>query len=74
MVGAILAASCAFMLPVATAPNAIAFSAGTIRMQDMIKVGVLLNILSILLITFVVYVVMPIVWTLDISQFLSSIK
>lgn len=74
MVGAILAASCAFMLPVATAPNAIAFSAGTIRMQDMIKVGVLLNILSILLITFVVYVIMPIVWTLDISQFLSSIK
>lgn len=74
MVGAILAASCAFMLPVATAPNAIAFSSGTIKMQDMIKVGILLNILSILLITFVVYVIMPMVWTLDASAFLTFIK
>ncbi|SMD33987.1 solute carrier family 13 (sodium-dependent dicarboxylate transporter), member 2/3/5 [Reichenbachiella faecimaris] len=74
MVGAILAASCAFMLPVATAPNAIAFSAGTVKMKDMIKVGILLNILSILLITLIVYVIMPIVWTLDISLFLSSLK
>lgn len=74
MVGAILAASCAFMLPVATAPNAIAFSSGTIKMQDMIKVGIVLNILSILLITFVVYIIMPLVWTLDISAFISSMK
>ena len=74
MVGAILAASCAFMLPVATAPNAIAFSSGTIKMQDMIKVGVILNILSILLITFVIYILMPLIWDLDINQFLSSQK
>lgn len=74
MVGAILAASCAFMLPVATAPNAIAFASGTIRMRDMIKVGVLLNILSVLIITFVVYVIMPRVWTLDIASFLSFDK
>lgn len=74
MVGAILAASCAFMLPVATAPNAIAFSSGTIRMRDMIKVGIVLNLLSILLITFVVYIIMPLIWTLDISQFLSVDK
>ncbi|MEO9965172.1 MAG: SLC13 family permease [Reichenbachiella sp.] len=74
MVGAILAASCAFMLPVATAPNAIAFSSGTIKMGDMIKVGIVLNLLSVLIITFVVYVIMPIVWTLDLSQFLSGVK
>lgn len=74
MVGAILAASCAFMLPVATAPNAIAFSSGTIRMRDMIKVGIVLNLLSILLITLVVYIIMPLIWTLDISQFLSVDK
>ncbi|MEO9805603.1 MAG: SLC13 family permease [Reichenbachiella sp.] len=74
MVGAILAASCAFMLPVATAPNAIAFASGTIKMRDMIKVGVLLNILSIFIISFIVYVIMPNVWTLDISSFLSPNK
>lgn len=71
MVGAILAASCAFMLPVATAPNAIAFSSGTIKMQDMIKVGVLLNLLSIFIITLIVCTIMPMVWNLDPAPFLS---
>ena len=46
-----LAASCAFMLPVGTPPNAIVFGTGLIPQREMIRVGVVLNILSTLLIT-----------------------
>ena len=55
MVPATLSASCAFMLPVATPPNAIAFGTGEIRMQDMIRAGILLNLIGILLITAAIY-------------------
>lgn len=50
-----LGASCAFMLPVATPPNAIAFGTGLVEQKDMIKTGIVLNIVSILLITTVAY-------------------
>ncbi len=40
-----LGASCAFMLPVATPPNAIVFGTGYIKQQEMVKVGVILNVL-----------------------------
>jgi solute carrier family 13 (sodium-dependent dicarboxylate transporter), member 2/3/5 len=46
-----LAASCAFMLPVATAPNAIVFSSGKLTIPQMVKVGVLLNIIGMALLT-----------------------
>jgi sodium-dependent dicarboxylate transporter 2/3/5 len=46
-----IAASMAFMLPIATAPNAIAFGTGKIKMKDMIKAGFLINIISIFIIT-----------------------
>lgn len=46
-----LAASCAFMLPVGTPPNAIVFGTGLIPQRDMIRIGFRLNILFILLIT-----------------------
>lgn len=45
-----LGASCAFMLPVATPPNAIAFGTGMVSQRDMIKAGFILNIISILFI------------------------
>lgn len=44
-------ASCAFMLPVATPPNAMIFGSGFIKQIDMAKVGFLLNLLSVFLIT-----------------------
>lgn len=50
LIGATLASSCAFMLPVATPPNAIVFSSGAIKMKDMMKAGFFLNMVSILLI------------------------
>ena len=46
-----LAASCAFMLPVATAPNAIVYGTGRLKMAEMIKAGLVLNFLSIACIT-----------------------
>jgi sodium-dependent dicarboxylate transporter 2/3/5 len=50
-VPAAVAASCAFMLPVATPPNAIVFGSGRLPMAAMVKAGFWLNVLSILLIT-----------------------
>jgi len=43
MIPAAMAASCAFMLPVATAPNAIAYGTGEIEIQDMVKEGAILS-------------------------------
>ena len=43
MIPATLAASCAFMLPAATPPNAIVYGSGRLRMADMIRAGIVLN-------------------------------
>ena len=43
-----IAASCAFMMPISTPPNAIVFASGHIRIKDMIRAGFWLNLLSIL--------------------------
>ena len=50
-----LAATCAFMLPVATPPNAVAFGSGYVKIGEMIKGGVFLNLIGIVLITITVY-------------------
>ncbi len=49
---ATIAASCAFILPVATPPNTIVFSAGQLSTADMAKNGVILNMLAVTIITF----------------------
>ena len=51
IVPAALAASCAFMLPVATPPNAIVFGAGFVSIRQMARAGFLLNLVSVALIT-----------------------
>ena len=48
-----IAASCAFMLPVATPPNAIVFSTGMISIPEMVRAGVLLNIIGIVIVTII---------------------
>jgi len=51
MVPAAMSASCAFMLPVATAPNAIVYGSEQVNIQQMVKTGFALNIIGIVLIT-----------------------
>lgn len=65
MVGATLAASCAFMLPVATPPNAVVFGSGHLRISDMVKSGFWMNSISIIIITFIVYFALPYIWDFD---------
>ena len=55
MVPAVLSASCAFMLPVATAPNAIVFGSGKVRIRDMARAGFVLNLAGAVVITAVCY-------------------
>jgi sodium-dependent dicarboxylate transporter 2/3/5 len=45
-----LAASCAFMLPVGTPPNAIVFSSGKLKISDMAKAGFVLNLVSVVIV------------------------
>jgi len=54
-VPAVVAASCGFMLPVATPPNAIAFATGHIRLGQMIRAGLVLDLLAVVLIPPTVY-------------------
>ncbi|MDG1358776.1 MAG: DASS family sodium-coupled anion symporter [Akkermansiaceae bacterium] len=48
-----LAASCAFMLPIATPPNAIVFASGKIRQRDMMRIGLVLNLVFAVILTII---------------------
>ena len=54
-----IAASCAFMLPVATPPNAIVFSTGAISIPQMARAGIVLNLIGIVIVTIVSLYVAP---------------
>jgi len=57
-----LAASCAFMLPMATPPNAIVFASGYVKVYEMAKVGIILNVISVLLLIGLAYLVVPLIF------------
>ena len=67
MVPATLSASCAFMLPVATPPNAIVFGSGEVTMTDMMRVGIFLNLIGMVLITTAVYLLGPLILDIDLA-------
>jgi len=54
-----IAASCAFMLPVATPPNAIVFSTGAITIPQMVRAGVALNLIGIVIVTVISLFIAP---------------
>ncbi|MCK0159236.1 SLC13 family permease [Allomuricauda sp. F6463D] len=64
MVACTSAASCAFMLPVATPPNAVVFGSGYLRIPDMVRTGFLMNLLSIIIMALAVFFILPYLWGL----------
>jgi len=68
MIPATLAASCGFMLPVATPPNAIAFASGYITAAQMARAGFWLNLIGVVLVTAIVYILVVPVFQIDFSS------
>ena len=58
IIPAAIAASCAFMLPVATPPNAIVFGSGKVTVPQMSRAGVLLNLIGIVLVSVITYTIL----------------
>jgi sodium-dependent dicarboxylate transporter 2/3/5 len=58
----VLAASCAFMLPVATPPNAIVFGSGKLTIPDMMRAGFALNIIGVFLVTIFAFYLAPMIF------------
>jgi sodium-dependent dicarboxylate transporter 2/3/5 len=74
MIAVTLSASCAFMLPVATPPNAIVFGSNYLKVSDMVRKGFLMNIISIVFITLAVYFFMPYAFGLETLEFPEFLK
>jgi sodium-dependent dicarboxylate transporter 2/3/5 len=55
MIPAALSASCAFMLPVATAPNAVMYGSGRVTIREMARAGLVLNLIGVVVISSVSY-------------------
>jgi sodium-dependent dicarboxylate transporter 2/3/5 len=69
MVSTVIAASFAFMLPVATPPNAIIFSSRYVTIPQMMKAGIWLNLIGVVLISLFVMFLLPVVWGIDIHLY-----
>jgi sodium-dependent dicarboxylate transporter 2/3/5 len=62
MVAATLGASCGFMLPVATPPNAVVFGSGYLKIRDMMRAGLWMDILCVLIVSIFIYLFLEIFW------------
>lgn len=74
MIPAAVAASCAFMLPVATPPNAVVFGSGYLKMGDMVKAGIWMNLISILIVVTFIMLLLPLVFGIDLQTFPSQLE
>jgi len=68
MIPATLSASCAFMLPVATPPNAIVFGNWIFKIKEMSRTGLILNFAGVFLITLAFYYLGRIILGIDLGQ------
>jgi len=68
MVATAIAASFAFMLPVATPPNAIVYGSHEVSIQQMARAGLWLNLLAVVVVTGFVCLLLPRVWNLDLQD------
>ncbi len=57
-----IASSCAFMLPMATPPNAIVFASGYIKVYQMARVGIILNLISVVMLILLFQFILPLVF------------
>jgi len=62
-VPAALAASCAFMFPVATPPNAIVYGSGQVTLPQMVKSGIRMNLIGVIVIPIFCYLLLPIIFS-----------
>nr|WP_240499738.1 anion permease [Cobetia marina] len=62
-VPAAIAASCAFMMPVATPPNAIVFATGHLKIQTMMRAGFFLNLAGTVVVTLLAYGLIVALWS-----------
>ncbi len=67
MIPCALAATCGFMLPAGTPPNAIIFATGKLRITEMVRVGFIVNLISVVLIVVAVYYLVPPVFDIDLN-------
>jgi sodium-dependent dicarboxylate transporter 2/3/5 len=68
MLPATMSASMAFMLPVATPPNAIVFGSGRLKVMDMARNGLILNLIGIILITLTIWFLGRIIFDIDVNS------
>ena len=74
IIPATLGASCAFMMPVATPPNTIAYASGYIKISDMIRAGFLVNLLSLIVILIILTLVLGPIFDVEIDKIPTWIK
>ncbi|KIL51367.1 anion transporter [Jeotgalibacillus alimentarius] len=74
MVPAAVAASCAFMLPVATPPNAVVFGSGYLKMIDMVRAGIWMNIAATIALVAFVILLLPLVFGIDLTSFPDALR
>jgi sodium-dependent dicarboxylate transporter 2/3/5 len=65
MIPATISASCAFMMPVATPPNAIVFGSDRISVGEMARIGIVLNLIGAVVVATLVYTVGTVVFDID---------
>ncbi|MFD1063168.1 SLC13 family permease [Winogradskyella litorisediminis] len=62
LIPVVIASSCAFMLPMATPPNAIVFASGFIKVKEMARAGLILNFISVVLLLLMFEYIMPLIF------------